>query len=106
MFKTSTIICITAPAGTYPNGIRDVFKHLIKEEGISAMYKGLTPVMLRAFPANAVCNLCVMYIVVFMLAINPDFTVLCIIKWFGVVRFHIFLRQNCYISEFETNYVN
>jgi solute carrier family 25 carnitine/acylcarnitine transporter 20/29 len=44
----------TAPAGTYPNGIRDVFKHLLKEEGIFALYKGVTPVMLRAFPANAV----------------------------------------------------
>lgn len=45
----------TAPEGTYPNGIRDVFKHTMKEEGIRAMYKGATPVMLRAFPANAAC---------------------------------------------------
>lgn len=44
----------TAPEGTY-NGIRDVFKHLMKEEGIGALYKGITPVMLRAFPANAAC---------------------------------------------------
>ncbi|CAG0913193.1 unnamed protein product [Notodromas monacha] len=43
----------TAPEGKYPNGIRDVFKHLIKEEGITAIYKGTAPVMLRAFPANA-----------------------------------------------------
>lgn len=43
-----------APEGTYPNGIRDVFKHAMKEEGIRALYKGATPVMLRAFPANAV----------------------------------------------------
>lgn len=47
----------TAPEGTYPNGIRDVFRHLMKEEGILAMYKGVTPVMLRAFPANAACFL-------------------------------------------------
>ncbi|ESO88885.1 hypothetical protein LOTGIDRAFT_234443 [Lottia gigantea] len=45
----------TAPEGTYPNGIRDVFKQLMKEEGILSLYKGFTPVMLRAFPANAAC---------------------------------------------------
>ncbi|XP_045481424.1 congested-like trachea protein [Harmonia axyridis] len=45
----------TAPEGTYPNGIRDVFKVLIKTEGVGALYKGLTPVLLRAFPANAAC---------------------------------------------------
>ncbi|XP_015931003.1 mitochondrial carnitine/acylcarnitine carrier protein [Parasteatoda tepidariorum] len=45
----------TAPEGTYPNGIRDVFKHAMKEEGVRALYKGATPVMLRAFPANAAC---------------------------------------------------
>ncbi|XP_064488066.1 mitochondrial carnitine/acylcarnitine carrier protein-like isoform X1 [Ornithodoros turicata] len=45
----------TAPHGTYPNGIRDVFKETMKTEGIRALYKGATPVMLRAFPANAAC---------------------------------------------------
>lgn len=45
----------TAPAGTYPKGIRDVFKVMMKEEGITALYRGATPVMLRAFPANAAC---------------------------------------------------
>jgi len=44
----------TAPEGQY-NGVRDVFRHLMKEEGIRAMYKGCVPVMLRAFPANACC---------------------------------------------------
>ncbi|KAJ9581403.1 hypothetical protein L9F63_023418, partial [Diploptera punctata] len=44
----------TAPPGKY-TGVRDVFKQLIKEEGVKALYKGLTPVMLRAFPANAAC---------------------------------------------------
>lgn len=39
----------------YPRGVRDVFKKLIAEEGITALYKGITPVMLRAFPANAAC---------------------------------------------------
>ncbi|XP_069693583.1 congested-like trachea protein [Periplaneta americana] len=45
----------TAPEGTFPNGIRDVFKNLMKEEGPLALYKGVVPVMLRAFPANAAC---------------------------------------------------
>lgn len=44
-----------APEGTYPNGVRDVMKKLIAEEGVLALYKGITPVMLRAFPANAAC---------------------------------------------------
>lgn len=43
-----------APAGTY-NGIRDVFAELMRKEGPLALYKGITPVMLRAFPANAAC---------------------------------------------------
>ncbi|KAG9483433.1 hypothetical protein GDO78_009382, partial [Eleutherodactylus coqui] len=47
----------TAPAGKYPNGFRDVLRELIREEGIGSLYKGFTPVMLRAFPANAACFL-------------------------------------------------
>ena len=46
----------SAPEGKY-NGVRDVFKVLMREEGIRAMYKGCVPVMLRAFPANACCFL-------------------------------------------------
>ena len=30
---------------------------LIKEEGITGIYKGLGPAMIRAFPANAACFL-------------------------------------------------
>ncbi|CAH1964490.1 unnamed protein product [Acanthoscelides obtectus] len=45
----------TAPEGTYKNGIRDVFTQLMKNEGASALYKGITPVLIRAFPANAAC---------------------------------------------------
>lgn len=41
----------------YKRGIRDVFVHLMKEEGPLALYKGVIPVMLRAFPANAACFL-------------------------------------------------
>lgn len=39
----------------YPNGLRDVFRKLMAEEGASALFKGIAPVMLRAFPANAAC---------------------------------------------------
>ncbi|XP_063980722.1 congested-like trachea protein [Diachasmimorpha longicaudata] len=46
----------TAPEGTY-KGIGDVFKQLMREEGPLALYKGVVPVMLRAFPANAACFL-------------------------------------------------
>ncbi|XP_054279571.1 mitochondrial carnitine/acylcarnitine carrier protein [Macrosteles quadrilineatus] len=45
----------TAPEGAYPGGLRDVFRQLIREEGVTALYKGCTPVMIRAFPANAAC---------------------------------------------------
>eukprot|EP01095_Lingulamoeba_sp_RSL-Kostka_P014074 TRINITY_DN600_c0_g1_i1.p1 TRINITY_DN600_c0_g1~~TRINITY_DN600_c0_g1_i1.p1 ORF type:complete len:296 (+),score=91.99 TRINITY_DN600_c0_g1_i1:63-950(+) len=44
----------TAPEGKY-KGVVDCVKQLIKNEGVMAMYKGVGPVMLRAFPANAAC---------------------------------------------------
>nr|XP_046484010.1 mitochondrial carnitine/acylcarnitine carrier protein-like [Neodiprion pinetum] len=47
----------TAPDGTYPRGVRSVFPILIREEGFRALYRGVIPVMLRAFPANAACFL-------------------------------------------------
>ena len=47
-------VSISAPEGTY-SGVRDVFRHLMREEGIRGMYKGAVPVLLRAFPANACC---------------------------------------------------
>ncbi|XP_074053991.1 mitochondrial carnitine/acylcarnitine carrier protein [Macrotis lagotis] len=47
----------TAPPGKYPNGFRDVLRELIREEGITSLYKGFTAVMIRAFPANAACFL-------------------------------------------------
>lgn len=47
---------VSAPDGQY-NGIRDVFRHMMKTEGPRALYKGAIPVMLRAFPANACCFL-------------------------------------------------
>ena len=53
---TTPLVYLQAPAGTY-SGMYDVYKHLMKTEGITALYKGFTPVMLRAFPANAVSTL-------------------------------------------------
>ncbi|KAL7063570.1 hypothetical protein AAHC03_01726 [Spirometra sp. Aus1] len=47
----------TAPEGRYPKGIRSVFAEMMAKEGILALYKGVTPVMVRAFPANAACFL-------------------------------------------------
>ncbi|GJJ73468.1 solute carrier family 25 (mitochondrial carnitine/acylcarnitine transporter), member 20/29 [Entomortierella parvispora] len=50
----------SAPAGTY-SGIGDVLRVLLKTEGPQALFKGLGPAMLRAFPANAACFLGVEY---------------------------------------------
>ena len=37
------------------NSVREVFLNLMRVEGPLALYKGVVPVMLRAFPANAAC---------------------------------------------------
>jgi solute carrier family 25 carnitine/acylcarnitine transporter 20/29 len=44
----------SAPDGTY-RGIADVYRTLIEKEGYSALFAGLRPAMIRAFPANAAC---------------------------------------------------
>ncbi|CAM9284407.1 unnamed protein product, partial [Laminaria digitata] len=31
------------------------FRTLLKKEGVGALYRGIAPAMLRAFPANAAC---------------------------------------------------
>nr|CAB3266172.1 mitochondrial carnitine/acylcarnitine carrier protein-like [Phallusia mammillata] len=46
----------TAPEGKF-SGVRDVFQDVMRTDGIRGMYKGIVPVMLRAFPANACCFL-------------------------------------------------
>lgn len=46
----------TAPPGQY-NGVLDVYNHLMKEEGPSALFRGIRPALIRAFPANAACFL-------------------------------------------------
>ncbi|KAG4072012.1 hypothetical protein HA402_010949 [Bradysia odoriphaga] len=45
----------TAPEGTYPRGFRDAFPKLLKAEGVRGLYRGIVPVFIRAFPANAAC---------------------------------------------------
>ncbi|KAF9338316.1 carnitine transporter [Podila minutissima] len=50
----------SAPAGTY-KGTADVLRNLWKNEGPQALFKGLGPTMLRAFPANAASFLGVEY---------------------------------------------
>jgi solute carrier family 25 (mitochondrial carnitine/acylcarnitine transporter), member 20/29 len=45
----------SAPDGTYPKGPREVFQRLIREEGAGALFNGIRPALLRAFPANAAC---------------------------------------------------
>ncbi|XP_065845971.1 mitochondrial carnitine/acylcarnitine carrier protein-like isoform X2 [Oscarella lobularis] len=47
----------TAPDGKYPRGARDIVREAVKGEGVRSLYRGLGPVVLRAFPANASCFL-------------------------------------------------
>ena len=44
----------SAPDGTY-KGIMDVYRKLMEKEGPGALFAGLRPAMIRAFPANAAC---------------------------------------------------
>ncbi|KAI9189686.1 carnitine transporter [Blastocladiella emersonii ATCC 22665] len=44
----------TAAPGTY-TGLVDVFSKTVRNEGASALFRGLGPAMTRAFPANAAC---------------------------------------------------
>jgi len=46
-----------APDGTYPRGIRSAFVDVVRNEGAASLFRGLGPIMLRAFPANAACFL-------------------------------------------------
>lgn len=46
----------TAPPGTY-TGIGDVLVKLLRTDGPKALFRGLGPAMIRAFPANAACFL-------------------------------------------------
>ncbi|XP_023031567.1 congested-like trachea protein isoform X2 [Drosophila willistoni] len=63
----------SAPEGTYKRGIRSVFVDLMKNEGPLALYKGITPVMLRAFPANAATFFGIELANLFFRIVAPDF---------------------------------
>lgn len=43
-----------AAPGTYSSA-SDTLRHLLRNEGIGSLFKGIGPLMLRAFPANAAC---------------------------------------------------
>ncbi|BFF94273.1 mitochondrial magnesium exporter 1 [Drosophila madeirensis] len=43
----------SAPEGTYKHGIRSVFRDLMATEGPTALFRGVLPILLRAFPATA-----------------------------------------------------
>lgn len=45
----------TAPEGTYPKGVRDALRTLLREDGPKGLFRGIVPVFVRAFPANAAC---------------------------------------------------
>lgn len=44
----------SAPDGTY-TGARDVLQRLLRDEGPAALFTGIRPALIRAFPANAAC---------------------------------------------------
>ncbi|KAJ1731665.1 carnitine transporter [Coemansia sp. Benny D160-2] len=46
----------TAPEGKY-SGVRQVFVEMMRTEGAGALFRGMGPALLRAFPANAACFL-------------------------------------------------
>jgi solute carrier family 25 carnitine/acylcarnitine transporter 20/29 len=46
----------SAPEGMY-KGLGDVAVQLVRKEGFAALFRGLGPAMIRAFPANAACFL-------------------------------------------------
>jgi len=61
----------TAPHGKY-SGIGDVLRELLRTEGIRSLYKGIVPVMLRAFPANAACFLGYEVTIKFLNYLSPN----------------------------------
>ncbi|EDV99017.1 GH13279 [Drosophila grimshawi] len=43
----------SAPEGTYNQGIRSVFRDLMAREGPKALFRGASPILIRAFPQTA-----------------------------------------------------
>lgn len=46
-----------APDGKYKNGIRSVLRDVLANEKPTVLFRGIVPIMIRAFPANAACFL-------------------------------------------------
>ena len=44
----------SAPPGRY-SSLLDVYRHLMATEGPGALFAGIRPALIRAFPANAAC---------------------------------------------------
>jgi len=55
-YQYYTCTLFLAPEGTYKNGLRGVFAEIMRESGPKGLFKGLSPVLVRAFPANAVSD--------------------------------------------------
>jgi len=51
----SFLFISTAPEGLYPRGFRDALPQLLRAEGVKGLFRGIVPVFMRAFPANAAC---------------------------------------------------
>ncbi|XP_076287943.1 mitochondrial carnitine/acylcarnitine carrier protein-like [Lasioglossum baleicum] len=45
----------TASLGKYPQGLRSVYVDITRKDGFVGLYRGISPVLIRAFPANAAC---------------------------------------------------
>ncbi|CAD6996903.1 unnamed protein product [Ceratitis capitata] len=63
----------TAPPDKYKHGIRSVFAELMRTDGPLALYRGVSPVMLRAFPANAACFFGIELANAFFRIVTPNF---------------------------------
>ncbi|XP_036321471.1 congested-like trachea protein [Rhagoletis pomonella] len=63
----------TAPSDKYKHGVRSVFIELIRTDGPMALYRGVSPVMIRAFPANAACFFGIELANAFFKLVAPDF---------------------------------
>eukprot|EP00541_Cyclophora_tenuis_P001549 CAMPEP_0116564156 /NCGR_PEP_ID=MMETSP0397-20121206/13147_1 /TAXON_ID=216820 /ORGANISM="Cyclophora tenuis, Strain ECT3854" /LENGTH=298 /DNA_ID=CAMNT_0004090709 /DNA_START=21 /DNA_END=917 /DNA_ORIENTATION=+ len=53
-FDVAKSVYQTAPPGKY-NSVFEVYRHLLREEGAAAFFRGLSPALIRAFPSNAAC---------------------------------------------------
>ena len=52
---TATTYGSTPPEQQHPTGVRRLVVELVQTQGWRALFRGLTPALVRAFPANAAC---------------------------------------------------